>query len=88
MSTPARVIPVPKPSGTAYNPNRPLSKNTLIQAQLKHFADVEKHLPVELQTGIDVRTIQTEGEASAYIRQVTRAIHQNAGRTAKVRKAT
>ena len=87
MSTPARVISVPKPSRTAYNPNRPLSKNTLIQAQVKHFEEAEKHLPPELQTGTDVRTIQTEGEASAYIRRVTRAIHENAGRTAKVRRA-
>ena len=64
MATPANIIPVPKPSRAAYNPNRPLSRNTLVQAQVRHFAEADKNLPPELQTGMDIASIITEGEAS------------------------
>jgi hypothetical protein len=87
MATPANIIPVPKPSRAAYNPNRPLSRNTLVQAQVKHFAEAEKHLPPELQTGMDIASITTEGEASVYIRKVTEAIQKSGGRAGKVQRA-
>ena len=81
------VVSVPKPSGTVYNPNRPLSRNTLVEAQVKHFAEAETNLPPELQTGIDVNSITTEGEAAAYIRKITDAIHKSGGLVGKVRSA-
>ena len=76
----SNVIKVPKPARTAFNPHRPLTKNTLIAAQVQHFKEVEAQLPEHLRTGIDVAGIKTEGEASHYIRKVTRAIH-HAGAT-------
>jgi hypothetical protein len=78
-------IQVPRPSRTAYNPNRPLEKNTLIQSQVLHFQEAEKNLPESLRTGFDLAKIATEGQAADYIRKVTRAIHDSGGR--KVRTA-
>lgn len=84
-----KVIKVPKPARTAYDPNRPLEKNLLIHAQVKHFKEAESQLPEHLQTGVDVTTIRTEGEASHYIRKVTRALCESGGRPPqKVEKAT
>jgi hypothetical protein len=87
MATPANIVPVPKPSRNAYNPNRLLKGNALVLAQVRHFEEAEKHLPPELQSGIPVESITTEGEASAYIRNVTEAIHKSGGRTGKVQRA-
>lgn len=84
-----KTIKVPKPTGTAYDPQRPLEKNQLIHAQVKHFCEVEAQLPDYLRTGIDVTEIKTEGQASHYIRKVTKALHESGGRPAqKVEKAT
>jgi hypothetical protein len=84
MASPTNVVRIPKPGSGAYNPNRPLHSNTLIEAQVRHFAEAEKNLPPESQTGIAVDKIVTEGEASAYIRRVTEAIHKSGGRMRKV----
>jgi hypothetical protein len=81
-------IRVPKPSRAAFDKSRPLEKNHLLQAQLRHFREVEKNLGPEQQTGIDVETIATEGEAAEYIRKVTAALHPAGVRTEKVKKAT
>ena len=84
----SNIIKVPKPSGTAYNPNRPLEKNLLIAAQVKHFHEAEQQLPAELRTGHDIQHIRTEGQASAYIRKVTQALHKRGALPApKVEKA-
>lgn len=76
----SNVIKVPRPARTAFNPSRSLEKNQLIAAQVEHFQEAEAQLPAHLRTGIDPATIRTEGQASEYIRKVTRAIHQSGGR--------
>jgi hypothetical protein len=76
----SNIVKIPKPSRAAYNPDRPLEKNQLIQAQVKHFQEADRGLPPELQTGVDIASITTEGQASEYIRLVTRAIHESGGR--------
>ncbi len=83
----SKIVPVPKPSRGAYNPDRSLHENALVRAQVRHFAEADKQLPAELQTGIDASSIKTEGEASEYIRRVTTAIHQHGGHAGKVRRA-
>jgi hypothetical protein len=83
----AKVVPVPKPRRAAYNPDRPLGANALVKAQVNHFEEANKHLPAELQTGIDAASIRTESEASDYIRKVTTAIHKSGGHAGKVRRA-
>jgi hypothetical protein len=65
------VIRVPKPARSSYQPHRPLSKNTLLQNQVKHFRELEKDLPPEHQTGIPLESIETEGQAAEYIRRMT-----------------
>lgn len=73
------VIRVPKPAGE-YNPNRPLSKNTLLLSQVKHFYQAEQELPVEERTGISPEAILTEGQAAEYIRKVTAKLHIQTGK--------
>jgi hypothetical protein len=85
----SNVIKVPKPAKTGFDPHRPLEKNLLIHSQVRHFKEAEAQLPAHLQTGTDIAAIRTEGEASHYIRKVTRAIHDAGGRPAqKVETAT
>jgi hypothetical protein len=79
----SNVIKVPKPGKTAYNPDRPLEKNLLIHAQVRHFKEAEAQLLPHHQTGVDVDSIKTEGQASHYIRKVTRALHDSAARAAR-----
>lgn len=79
----SNVIKVPKPGKSAYHPDRPLEKNLLIHAQVRHFKEAEAQLPEHQQTGIDINSIKTEGQASHYIRRVTRALHESGGRAAR-----
>jgi hypothetical protein len=48
--------------------------------QVKHFLEIEKTLPADKRTGIDPKTITTEGRAGDYIRKMTDVLHV---RTAK-----
>ena len=68
------IIPVPRPSKKAMNPNRPVS--TLLLTQIQHLQHVERRLPLGYRTKIYTHAIRTEGEAAQYIREVTEAIHQ------------
>jgi hypothetical protein len=81
MATPSNVIHVPRPPSSSYNPNRPLAKNTLILSQVKHFREVEKALPLDKQTGIDLESITTEGKAAEYIRALTTALQPKVARS-------
>jgi hypothetical protein len=87
MASPSNVIAVPKPSAEAYKPDRPLERNALVKAQVKHFHAVEQNLPAELHTGISVADVKTESQASAYIRKVTEALHKHGGRGGRVHSA-
>lgn len=62
-------IAVPKPPKTAPNKNRRLSQ--LLKNQVRHFYALEKTWPREKQTGTDIETLKTEGNAAAYIGAVT-----------------
>ena len=68
------VIPVPRPSKNAMNPDRPA--NTLLLSQVQHLREAERELPLRYRTEIYVKAIKTEGEAARYIREVTEAIHK------------
>ena len=70
------VIRVPKPARSSYQPHRPLSKNSLLQNQVKHFRELEKALPIEHQTGLKVDSIETEGQAADYIGRMTKRLLQ------------
>jgi len=66
-------IKVPKPPESAFNRERPVS--SLLRSQLEHLQRAEFRLPAELQTNIYINAIKTEGEAAAYIGQVTQRLH-------------
>jgi hypothetical protein len=70
------VIRVPKPARTSYQPNRLLAKNTLLQNHVKHFRELERQLPPEQQTGIQLDAIETEGQAAEYIRRMTEKLRR------------
>lgn len=86
------LIHVPRPKN-AYNPDRPVG--SLLKAQVDHLREAESKLPLRHRDEIDtyIKAIKTEGEAAAYIRKVTEAIHvahgdaELARRTAKRRRA-
>jgi len=69
----AKVVVVPKTAQGAFNPDRPIS--SLLQHQLKHLREVEQSLPADQETNIDIGTIETERQASDYIRKVTARLH-------------
>lgn len=68
------LIHVPRPKN-AYNPDRPMG--SLLKAQVEHLREAESKLPLRYRHEIDtyIKAIKTEGEAAAYIRKVTEAIH-------------
>jgi hypothetical protein len=68
------IIHVPRPSKNAMNPNRPVS--SLLLAQIQHLQTAENNLPLRYCSDKYIKAIRTEGEAAAYIREVTEAIHQ------------
>jgi hypothetical protein len=80
MDEKAPVIRVPKPPRSSYQPHRPLSKNTLLLNQVKHFREVEKGLPPEHQSGMAHEEIATEGQAAEYIRRITEKLHRHQGK--------
>jgi hypothetical protein len=74
------VIRVPKPSKTAFNPDRLLAKNTLLVNQVESFHKHELGLPPDQRTGVDFASILTEGQASDYIRKMTAIMHPQAAK--------
>lgn len=68
------LIPVPKPSKRAVNPDR--AANALLLAQVSHLQHAERRLPLRYRSEIYTHAIRTEGEAAEYIRTVTEAIHR------------
>jgi hypothetical protein len=78
-----KVINVPKTDPIAYNPNRPAGK--LLQAQTVHLREaLIKHVH-ELATllAVDVRTLKTEGDVSAYVHKATALLHTHAARPSR-----
>lgn len=68
------IIPVPRPSKKAWNPDRPISG--LLLAQIEHLQHAERRLPLRYRSAIYTHAIRTEGEAARYIREATEAIHK------------
>jgi hypothetical protein len=67
------VIKVPAAPKSSMNQDRPVS--SLLKTQILHLQEAEFRLPAKYQTNIYIHSIQTEGDAAVYIRQVTQAIH-------------
>jgi len=78
-----KMIDVPEVEKEAYNPDRPISG--LIQMQLVHLSTAEQKLPPKQQTGVNIATLHTEGQAAEYIKNVTAMLHR-AGKAKKTKK--
>lgn len=75
----------------AYNPDRPIS--SLIRTQLLHLHHAENLVvPAQFRTNININHLLTERQASRYIHQVTRLLHEHGGssegKTTKKKKAS
>jgi len=81
VDEPSNIIRVPKPSPASFNPERPLHENSLLASQVRHCREIEAKLRPQKQAAKKYQSIETEGQAAAYIRQVTLRLHKR-----KVRK--
>lgn len=80
---PPKVIPVPKTDASAYNPRRPAG--LLLQAQAAHMREaLIKHVH-ELTTliNVDMKSLKTEADVSAYVHQATALLHPHAAKPPK-----
>jgi hypothetical protein len=77
------VIKVPAAPKSSMDQDRPVS--ALLKSQILHLQEAEFRLPAKFQTDIYIHSIQTEGDAGEYIRQVTRAIHD--AHASRIRRA-
>ena len=80
MATPLKPILVPMPEPGAYNHDRPAGK--LLLSQAAHFREaLIQHLDdLMAVVAIDLRTLKTEGEVSAYIHKATAMLHTHGRR--------
>ena len=83
MDTHKYVVKVPKPQANAYNPDRPISD--LVRNQIKHLSLAERHLAKRHRAGVDIYSIKTERQASAYIEHLTRKLHPKGAKKAKAK---
>ena len=73
----SNVIVVPKPRPEAYNPDRPLDRNSLLLNQVRHFQHVEQRWAEEHgHTCCDITEVKTEGQAAEYLRKMTELVHE------------
>jgi hypothetical protein len=78
-----KIIDVPKTDPGAYNPNRPAG--TLLQSQAVHMREaLIKHVH-ELTTllNIEMSSLKTEADVSAYVHKATALLHTRTGKPAK-----
>ncbi len=78
-----KVINVPKTDPRAYNPNRPAG--TLLRSQAMHMREALIRHVDELTTllNIDMNSIKTEADVSAFVHKATALLHKQGGKPAK-----
>lgn len=72
---PPKVIAVPKTDPGAYNPNRPAG--TLLRSQALHMREaLIKHVhELTALISVDMNSLKTEADVSAYVHRVTALLH-------------
>ena len=80
---PPKIIAVPKTSPGAYNPNRPAG--ALLQAQALHMREaLIKHVhELTALISVDMKSLKTEADVSAYVHRATALLHTHAARPPK-----
>jgi hypothetical protein len=68
-----KVVEVPRPAEGSLNKHRPMPR--LLSTQLLQFRELEMSLPEHRRTGIEVESLETEGQAAEYIRKMTARLH-------------
>lgn len=78
-----KVISVPKTDAGAFNPNR--SAGTLLRAQAVHFREALIRHAHEITTllAVDMNSLKTEGDVSAYVHRATVLLHTRHARPEK-----
>ena len=83
MAMPSNRVGFPTPPADSFNALRPLNES--LRHQVAYFHAIERFLAVELQTGIDISAIRTEGEASSYIGKLTLTLYSEGVREKELR---
>lgn len=78
-----KVINVPKTDPGAYNPNRPAG--LLLRSQALHMREALIRHVHELTTllSVDLNSLKTEADVSAFVHRATGLLHTRAGKPAK-----
>lgn len=78
-----KVIDVPKTDPGAYNPNRPAG--LLLRSQALHMREaLIKHVhELTALLNIDMQSLKTEADVSAYVHTATGLLHTRGGKPAK-----
>lgn len=67
------VVKVARPHAPRYEPDRPITD--LVRNQLLHLSVAQRSLPKQHRAPMDVYSIETEAQASEYIRHITSKLH-------------
>ena len=78
------VVKVARPHAPRYEPDRPITD--LVRNQLLHLSLAQRSLPKHHHAPKDVYSIETEAQASEYIRHVTSKLHQRGAANGKPSK--
>src|SRR3954451_14599493 len=88
LLNPENIIEVPQPAPGSYDPNRPVSKNTLLLHQVRHFQLLEQTLPMSFRSGHVHQAIVTEGNAAEYLQKMTAKLHSKKPKPSRAMPAT
>ena len=80
---PLKVIDIPKTEPAAYRPDRLAGKLLLAQTAHLHEALIRHLHELSSVLAIDIRSIKTESDASAYAQRATAILHPHAAKRAK-----
>lgn len=83
MPRTSKIIPVPRPAAGSFNKHRPAGALLLSQVAHLRQALVKHHADVEALLAIDLREIKTEAEVAEYSRKVTELLHPHQPRKVK-----
>lgn len=86
MAKHSYVVKVLPPHAPRFEPHRPITD--LVRNQLLHLSLAQRNLPKHHHCPTDVYSIETDHEASEFIRHVTSKLHSLKGKAAKSAKKT
>lgn len=85
-ATDPNTINVPDTPPDAHNPDRVM--HMMLWEHVQGMREVERTLPADQQTGINIRTLKTEADAGRYIKAVTQLLRQSSSGAAARKRAS